>query len=71
MALIVLPLLLALLPASLLDIAATAERLATTERHVRELIYRRQLPHIKVGRLIRVDPDDLDAWLAANRRGAA
>ena len=25
----------------------------------------RPLPHVKVGRLIRYDPDQLDAWIAA------
>jgi excisionase family DNA binding protein len=41
----------------------------TTERHVRELVYRNEIPYIKVGRLVRFLPDDLDAWLAENRRG--
>ena len=53
---------------ALLDVKATAERLATSERHVRELIYKRQLPYIKVGKLVRVDEDDLDAWLASRRQ---
>ena len=52
---------------ALLDVPATAERLATSVRHVRELIYRNELPYIKVGRLVRIDSDDLDAWLQANR----
>lgn len=54
--------------ATLLNIKATAERLATTERHVRELIYRRELPYLKVGRLVRVDSQDLERWLAAQRQ---
>lgn len=53
--------------ARLLDIEATAERLATSKRHVRELIYRKELPYFKVGALVRIDSDDLDAWLQANR----
>lgn len=44
-----------------------AHYLGTTERHVRELVYRRQIPHFKVGRLVRFAPDDLDAWLDAHR----
>lgn len=55
---------------ALLDIKATADRLATSERHVRELIYRRDLPYIKVGRLVRIDTADLDAWLASQRQPA-
>jgi excisionase family DNA binding protein len=53
--------------AHLLDIPATAEKLATTQRHVRELVYRKELPYFKVGRLVRFDSDELDAWLQANR----
>jgi excisionase family DNA binding protein len=53
--------------AHLLDIKATADRLATSERHVRELVYRKELPYFKVGRLVRFDADELDAWLQANR----
>ena len=52
---------------ALLDVAGTAAHLSTSERHVRELIYRKELPYFKVGRLVRVDSDELDAWLQANR----
>lgn len=55
----------------LIDTAAAAEILGTGERHVRDLAYRRQLPFIKVGRLIRFDPDDLDIWIASRRVAAA
>ena len=56
--------------ATLLNVAQTAERLGTTERHIRELIYRRELPYFKVGRLVRIDSDDLDAWLTSQRHPA-
>ena len=55
---------------ALLDVKATAERLATSERHVRELIYRKELPYFKVGRLVRIDSDELDAWLTSQRQEA-
>ena len=70
MALLVIPLLLALLPSTLYDVKATAERLSTSERHVRELIYRKELPYFKVGRLVRIDSDDLEAWLTSQRQPA-
>lgn len=44
-----------------------AEYLGTTERHVRELIYRRDIPYYKVGRLVRFRPTDLDNWMDRNR----
>lgn len=56
---------------SLIDIPAAAERLGTSERHVRELIYRREIPYTKVGRLVRLDLDELDAWVDAHRVPAA
>ena len=50
---------------SLLDINEAAERLGTTERHMRALIVDRKIPYIKVGRLIRFDPSALDEWIEA------
>ena len=51
---------------SLLDIKEAAERLGTTERHMRALIANRKIAYIKVGRLIRFDPKSLDEWIEAN-----
>ena len=50
----------------LLDINDAAERLGTTERHMRALIADRKIAYIKVGRLIRFDPKSLDEWIKAN-----
>lgn len=52
----------------LLDVPATAEYLGVTERFVRELIARRRLTHVKVGRLVRFRHTDLDAYVSANVR---
>lgn len=52
----------------LLDVPATAAYLGVTERFVRELIARRRLTHVKVGRLVRFRPADLDAYVSANVR---
>jgi excisionase family DNA binding protein len=53
---------------ALLNVKQTAERLGVSERMVRELIYKRQIPFHKIGkRLVRFDEDDLEAWLLANR----
>ena len=52
-----------------LDVLATAEYLGTTERHVRELVYTKRIPHFKLGpRKLRFSLDDLDAWMLANRQ---
>lgn len=54
----------------LLDYEAAAARLGTTVRHLRGLHERREIPVIKVGRLVRFDPADLDAYAAAQRMEA-
>jgi excisionase family DNA binding protein len=50
----------------LLDIAALADRLGITERHVRRLVAERRIPFLKVGRFVRFDPAAVGAWLSAH-----
>lgn len=52
---------------TLLDIAALAEHLAVTERHVRRLVAERRIPFIKWGHLLRFDPTEIVAWLDYSR----
>lgn len=54
----------------LFDIPSTAAYLDTTERHVRNLVYRRAIPFVKVGALVRFKQSDLDRWIAANTTAA-
>ena len=56
--------------ACLLTISDAAKRLSTSERHLRELIYRRQIPFLRVGRLIRFDSSDLDTWVESRKVAA-
>ena len=51
----------------LLDIAAVAEQLCVTERHVRRLVAERRIPYVKVGRFVRFDPADVADWISAAR----
>ena len=51
----------------LLDISTLAELLSINVRHVRRLIQERRIPFIKVGRLIRFDPNEIQQWLDGNR----
>ena len=51
----------------LLDIAAVAEPLCVTERHVRRLVSERRIPYVKVGRFVRFDPADVADWISAAR----
>ena len=52
---------------ALLDIAAVARWLGTSERHIRRLVAERRIPFVKVGHLIRFVPSEVEAWLEANR----
>ncbi|MGO1539709.1 MAG: helix-turn-helix domain-containing protein [Leucobacter sp.] len=60
----------AVVPETLLTIPEVAERLGITERLAQKLVYTRQLPTVKIGRLVRVHPDDLAAYVADHTRPA-
>lgn len=49
----------------LVTIDQLAERLGTSVRHVRRLVAERRVPYVKVGRLVRFDPDAVNSWLDA------
>jgi excisionase family DNA binding protein len=51
----------------LLDLPGVAERLGTSERHVRRLVLERRIPYIKVGHFVRFDPADIGEWLDGAR----
>lgn len=50
-----------------MSIEDAAAFLATTVTHVRALVYRKQIPHYKVGRLLRFSTSDLQEWLSDQR----
>ena len=54
----------------LLDVAGVAEELSTSVRHVRRLVHERRIPVVRVGRLLRFDPVDIEAWLDEHRTSA-
>jgi excisionase family DNA binding protein len=51
----------------LLTVAEAAERLNTTPRHVRRLVFERRIAYRKLGNYIRFHPDDLAEHVAAHR----
>jgi excisionase family DNA binding protein len=55
------------LDAQLLDVAGLAARLGVTVRFVRRLVEERRVPYVKVGRLVRFDPAEVEGWIVANR----
>lgn len=53
----------------LLDVDDAAVRLGVTVRFIRRLVAERRIPYIKVGKFVRFDPADLEAWIDDHRVG--
>jgi excisionase family DNA binding protein len=51
----------------LLTLGDVAERLNTTPRHVRRLVFERRIAYRKLGRYVRFHPADVDEYIAAHR----
>jgi excisionase family DNA binding protein len=52
---------------TLLSVEQAAERLGTSVRFVRRLIAERRIAYVKVGRHVRLDPTDVEAFIIASR----
>lgn len=52
---------------SLLTVEEAAERLGTSPRFIRRLIAERRIAFTKLGRHVRIDTVDIDAFIAAGR----
>ena len=50
-----------------LTVEEAAERLGTSTRFVRRLVAERRIAYVKVGRHVRLDPTDVEAFIAASR----
>jgi excisionase family DNA binding protein len=51
----------------LLTVEEAAERLGTSVRFVRRLVFERRIAYTKLGRHVRIANGDLDAFIAAGR----
>lgn len=51
----------------LLTVEQAAQRMSMSERHVRRLVAERRIAHHKLGRSVRLDPADVDAYIAEAR----
>lgn len=51
----------------LLTIEQAAERLSVSVRNIRHQVYRRKIPIVKVGRLVRIDEADLQDYIDRGR----
>jgi excisionase family DNA binding protein len=52
---------------TLLSIEQAAERLGTSVRFVRRLVFERRIAYVKLGRHVRITARDLDAFIRAGR----
>lgn len=53
----------------LLTVDEVAELLRVPKSWIYDRTYRNAMPHIKMGRLLRFDEDQIGNWLDAQRRG--
>jgi len=51
----------------LLTVEEAAERLGTSVRFVRRLVFERRIAYVKLGRHVRIAVSDLNAFIAAGR----
>jgi excisionase family DNA binding protein len=51
----------------LLTMEEAAERLGTSTRFVRRLVAERRIAYVKVGRHVRLDPTDVEGFIATSR----
>ena len=52
---------------TLLSVEQAAERLGTSVRFVRRLVFQRRIAYVKLGRHVRIAAGDLDAFIRAGR----
>ena len=52
---------------TLLSVEQAAERLGTSARFVRRLVFQRRIAYVKLGRHVRITARDLDVFIAAGR----
>ena len=52
---------------TLLSVEQAAERLGTSVRFVRRLVFERRIVYVKLGRHVRIAARDLDAFIEAGR----
>jgi hypothetical protein len=54
----------------LLDIHGAARALSSTVWSVRQLLWDKQIPYIKIGRRFLIDPADMRSWIQKQKQAA-
>jgi excisionase family DNA binding protein len=57
-------------PGALMSVPEAAEVLGCSQRMVRKLVHTRQIPFVRIGRLIRFRRSDIDGYITANTQPA-
>ena len=52
---------------TLVDAGQLANRLGVSVRYVRRLVAERRIAYVKVGHLVRFEPDEVERWIDENR----
>jgi excisionase family DNA binding protein len=55
---------------SLVDIQTIAHSLGISMRQVRRFVAEGQIPFVRIGHLIRFDPDEMNDWIDLRRTGS-
>jgi excisionase family DNA binding protein len=51
----------------LIDIAELERRTAIKQATLRKYVVQRKIPFVKIGRLVRLDPPEIEAWIAERK----
>jgi excisionase family DNA binding protein len=51
----------------LLDVDQIAELLCVKPNGIRQMVARRQIPHVRIGRRVRFDPTEIHQWIQTQR----
>ena len=51
----------------LFDIVGLSRTIGVKSKTVYSWVHTRQIPHIKVGRLVKFDPQDIEKWIAERK----
>jgi excisionase family DNA binding protein len=53
----------------LVDISQLSEILSVKKKTIYDWTHKRKIPHVKMGRLVRFDPNDIERWIKRNSNG--
>ncbi len=52
-----------------LNFQEVCELLKITSHHLRSLIFKNQIPTVRIGRLVRFEKSQIESWLKSNSKG--